>query len=87
MNPGELAGVRADIFANPLHLDDPQCLPDLLKKAVDTLSAIATGEATPDVAADVLRDMAFRAQSGIPFGEPDSWPYETTLDELERTDR
>lgn len=85
MNPEELDSIRADIYANPLHLDDPQCLPDLLKKAVDTLSAIAVGDATPEVAAGVLRDMAFRAQSGIPFGEPDGWSYETTLDEAERT--
>ena len=85
MNLEELESVRADIYANPLHLDDPQCLPDLLKKAVDTLSAIAAGGATPDVAARALRDMAFRAQSGIPFGEPDGWSYETVLDEAERT--
>lgn len=87
MTLDELAGIQADIYANPLHHDDPQCLPDLLKKAVDTLGAIATGEAPSAVADRALRDMAFRAQSGIPFGEPDGWSYETVLDETERTGR
>ena len=85
MNADELAQLQADIYANPMHHDDRQCLPDLLKKAVSTLGAIATGEAPAAAADRALRDMAFRAQSGIPFGEPDGWSYETVLDETERT--
>lgn len=86
MTEEELSTIRSDIYADPLHFnDDPQCMPDLLAKAVDTLGSIATGEAPPQVAAKALRDMAFRSTSGIPFGEPAAWAYEDTLDESERT--
>jgi hypothetical protein len=87
MNTEELEDIRANIYADPMHYEDPQCLPDLLKKAVDTLGAIATGTDSPQVAAKALRDMSIRAASGIPFGEPAERLYETTLDEDERTGR
>lgn len=87
MNTEELESITANIYADPMHYEDPQCLPDLLKKAVDTLGAIATGKDSPEVAAAALRDMSLRAVSGIPFGEPQEPRYLETLDEYERTGR
>lgn len=69
LTPDELAAIKADIYADPLLFsDDRQVMPDLLKKAIDTLGVLAL--AGHEGAADGLRDLQGRVLSGVPFGEP-----------------
>lgn len=89
MNTEELDSITANIYADPMHYEDPQCLPDLLKKAITEVGAVAVDPQHPAAAwaADLLRALELRAVSGIPFGEPREPRYLETLDEYERTGR
>ena len=69
LTPDELAAIKADIYADPLLFsDDRQVMPDLLKKAIDTLGVLAL--AGHEGAAQGLRDLQGRVLSGVPFGTP-----------------
>lgn len=68
LTPAELSEIRRGIYADPMHFDDPGCIPDMFKRAVDVLGRKAL--AGDEEAAQTLRDLQVRAESGIPFGEP-----------------
>jgi hypothetical protein len=70
-----------------MHYEDPQCLPQMFHKVVTEVGEVAVdpGNASSGWASELLRALALRAKSGIPFGEPQEPSYFDVLDEDERT--
>jgi hypothetical protein len=91
-NPKTLDHYLADINQRLLEAQDQdrELPPQLMQLILSELRKAATDETATVLsmwASQVLKRMWHRSVSGVPFGEPREWPYEMTLDELERTDR
>lgn len=92
MKPETLDHYLADINHHLLEAQhqDRELWPQLMQLVLSELGKAAVDETAPALSlwsSQVLEHMWHRAKSGVPFGEPREWPYEMTLDEMERTNR
>lgn len=92
MNPETLDHYLADINHHLFEAQrqDRELWPQLMQLVLTELGKAAVDETAPALSlwsSEVLVRMWHRAKSGVAFDEPREWPYEMTLDEMERTDR